>query len=192
MSRSGQPSRSRLGDAALADLVANRRRFLDFVAARVGNGADAEELLQDAFARGIERGGTVREDESVVAWFYRLLRNAVVDYYRHRAAERRALERQPRDLVADPEFEAELEDAACRCVLSALDDLKPEYAGLLREVDVGGHSVTRAAGKAGLTPGNARVRLHRARQALREQVRLICRTCAEHGCLDCTCQSGRL
>lgn len=190
MNRSGQPSRSRLGEAALGDLVANRRRFLDFVAARVGDRADAEELLQDAFARGIEKGGTVREDESVVAWFYRLLRNAVVDYYRHRAAERRALEHQPRDLGTDPGFDAVLEDAACRCVLAALDDLKPEYAGLLREVDVGGQSVTAAAGKAGLTPGNARVRLHRARRALRERVQLICRTCAEHGCLDCTCRQG--
>ena len=60
MNRSGQPSRSRLGDAALADLVANRRRFLDFVAARVRDRADAEELLQDAFLRVRGNGGMVR------------------------------------------------------------------------------------------------------------------------------------
>jgi len=31
------------------------------------------------------------------------------------------------------------------------------------------------------------VRLHRARAALREKLVRSCRTCAEHGCLDCSC-----
>ena len=38
----------------------------------------AEEILQDAFVRGLSRGAgaRLRDDESAVAWFYRLLRNA--------------------------------------------------------------------------------------------------------------------
>jgi RNA polymerase sigma-70 factor (ECF subfamily) len=34
-----------------------------------------------------------------------------------------------------------------------------------------------------------RVRLHRARRALGRQLTLSCRTCAEHGCFDCSCQT---
>jgi RNA polymerase sigma-70 factor (ECF subfamily) len=40
---------------------------------------------------------------------------------------------------------------------------------------------------AGITPNNASVRLFRAREALRQQLQRSCGTCAEHGCLDCSC-----
>jgi RNA polymerase sigma-70 factor (ECF subfamily) len=54
-------------------------------------------------------------------------------------------------------------------------------------VDLEGGSVGDYARKAGITPNNASVRLHRAREALRKQVEKTCGTCATHGCLDCTC-----
>lgn len=178
---------ARISPAALDALVANHRRFLDFVAARVGSHADAEEILQDAFLRGLERGGALRDDESAVAWFYRVLRNAIVDRHRHAGAEARALERHAEEPSASPIFDEELERAACECVLAALEGLKPEYAEVLRKADVEEVEVREVPRAAGLTPGNARVRLHRARRALRREVERTCRTCAIHGCLDCPC-----
>jgi len=88
---------------------------------------------------------------------------------------------------AAPGFDEELERAACECVLVALDGLKPEYADILRRVDVDGASVEIVARRARISAGNARVRLYRARRALRREVELTCRTCAVHGCFDCTC-----
>ena len=41
----------------------------------------------------------------------------------------------------------------------------------------------------GISKNNATVRVFRAREALRRQVAVSCGTCAEHGCLSCTCQS---
>ena len=72
--------------AAIAALVENHRRFLAFLERRVGSRAVAEDILQSAFVRGIEKGDTIRDAESSVAWFYRLLRNAVVDHWRRRGA----------------------------------------------------------------------------------------------------------
>ena len=45
----------------------------------------------------------------------------------------------------------------------------------------------------GLTLNNLNVRLHRARQRLREKVEATCHVCSKHGCLDCSCgdESGR-
>ena len=188
MSRSEGHSNSGLGDAAVAELVSRHKQFLDFVSARVANRSEAEDLLQEAFARGLEKGGALESDESVVAWFYRLLRNAVIDHYRRQSATRTALELQPRDPAIEPEFEAALEEAACQCVLSALEGMKPEYAQILRDVDVSERPIAEVAAAGGIAAGNARVRLHRARTALRERVEGICRTCATHGCMDCTCQ----
>lgn len=55
-----------------ATLVANHRDFLAFIQKRVGNRATAEEILQDAFVRAIDKFDTVRE--TAIGWFYRVLR----------------------------------------------------------------------------------------------------------------------
>ena len=41
-----------------------------------------------------------------------------------------------------------------------------------------------------MSQNNASVRLFRAREALRRQVVRCCRTCADHGCVDCTCRAA--
>src|SRR5688572_3428779 len=81
----------RLGAPALATLVDNRTRFLAFLERRVGSRDIAEEILHQAYVRGMDRGGGLRDGESAIAWFYRLLRNALADHWRHGDAERRAL-----------------------------------------------------------------------------------------------------
>src|SRR5687767_3163928 len=63
---------------SLDTLLTSRRTFLAFLQKRTGSREDAEEILQSAFARALEKGGGLRRDESVVAWFYRLLRNSLV------------------------------------------------------------------------------------------------------------------
>lgn len=60
-------------------LVENHREFLSFLESRVGDRAVAEDILQDAFVKTIEKGEAIRDQDSAIAWFYRLLRNAVVD-----------------------------------------------------------------------------------------------------------------
>lgn len=166
-------------------LVANHRRFLSFLERRVGSRDLAEDILQAAFVKASEKGDSLRESESVTAWFYRLLRNAVVDHYRHRGAEQRALEAQAREVETGRDDD--MERVVCACVTELAQTLKDEYATLLKRVDVDGAALQQAAAEAGITPNNAAVRLHRARQALRKQVEMTCRTCAQHGCLDCTC-----
>lgn len=170
-------------------LVENHRAFLAFLERRVGSREVAEDILQEAFTRGLSRAGTLRDDESVLAWFYRSLRNAVVDHYRRNDARRRNLEGFAAELESEV-IPAETVEVVCKCVLSLADTLKPEYAEALRRIDVEGVPVKEFAAGAGLTANNAGVRVFRAREALRRQVVLSCGTCAEHGCLDCTCGSG--
>jgi RNA polymerase sigma-70 factor (ECF subfamily) len=172
-------------NVALQALVDNHRRFLDFLERRTGNRADAEDVLQGAFVRALEKGEELRDGESAVAWLFRLLRNALVDRARAGMARDRALEGRAE---GDREREDdELEGEVCRCVAGLLPTLKSEYAELLRRVDLDGEAVHGAAQALGITPNNAGVRLHRARKALLREVQRSCRTCATHGCLDCSC-----
>jgi RNA polymerase sigma-70 factor (ECF subfamily) len=174
-------------------LVDNHRQFLAFLERRVGSSADAEDILQDAFVRGLGRAGQLRDEQSVIAWFYRSLRNALIDYWRRSGSERRifeggdAVDAAAEEHAADPE----LMRAVCECVNALVDTLKPEYAEALRRVDLEGASVKDFAAEQGVTPNNASVRVFRARKALRRQVERSCGTCAEHGCLDCRCGNPR-
>ena len=171
---------------ALAALVASHREFLAFVERRVGDRALAEEILQDALVTSLDHVGEIRE--SAIGWFYRVLRNAIIDHRRRRAAHERRLQALAAELEA-PADDPELHRVVCKCVGKLAATLKPEYAEALHRIDVDGTPVKAYADEAGISANNAGVRVFRARQALRKQVARSCGTCAEHGCLDCTCGS---
>jgi len=173
----------------VARLVQGHREFLSFLEARVANRATAEELLQNAFVRTLEKGGAIREGESAVAWFYRLLRNALTDHYRRNAVENRALEREAGQ--TETAVELELQDAVCGCMKTLLPTLKAEYREILERVDLAEGELSGVAAELGITTNNAAVRLHRARQALKAALERSCGTCAAHGCLDCNCGAGQ-
>jgi RNA polymerase sigma factor (sigma-70 family) len=181
VSSTGEP----ISEVTLARLLSSHREFLAFLERRVGSRDVAEELLQEAFLRSIDKGGAIRDGESSVAWFYRVLRNALVDRARREAAASRALQKWAWEPAES--MDAALHGDICTCFTPLLDTLKAEYAEILRAVDLGQTSVAEFAQRAGITPNNAAVRLHRARAALERQLRLTCGTCAEHGCLDCHC-----
>lgn len=179
-----------LSAAVIQQLVDSHRQFLAFLQKRVESREAAEDILQSAFVRGLQRGGELREEESAVAWFYRVLRNATVDYYRHRASTQRAMDGWRREFQSTIEAtEPELMNEICQCVSALMPTLKPQYAEALRIIDLDEGSLNDLAARAGITAGNAAVRVHRAREALRKQVLTACGTCAEHGCMDCHCNS---
>ncbi len=179
-----------LPQGALQTLIANKQRLLAFLQPRVGSAELAAELLQDAFVKGVEKGHTLREDESALAWCYRLLRNAVIDRHRRMSVERDALARLAQELGTWPDADQDLEREVCACMNELVVTLKPEYADILRRVDLEESRIERVAAELGITANNAAVRLHRARQALRQRLEQMCGVCANHGCLNCTCKDG--
>ncbi len=174
-------------DEVVRALVDNHRAFLGFLERRVGDRALAEDLLQEAFVRGMGRIETLRRDESAVAWFYRTLRNAVIDYHRRQGAAMRALAAFAEELEGYEERTAELNATVCQCVARLAQTLKPEYADALERIEVQGIPVRSFAEERGISSSNAAVRVFRAREALRRQVVASCGSCAEHGCLNCAC-----
>jgi RNA polymerase sigma factor (sigma-70 family) len=174
-------------------LVDNHARFLAFLERRVGSRDVAEDILQEAFVRSLDRVDSIRKSESAVAWFYRVLRNAITDHYRRQDTRGRALDRLTAETQAgEAAIDKDVEAVVCECVLSLLDTLKPAYAAALHRVDLDGLTVRSYAEETGISATNAGVRLHRAREALRKQLARSCGTCLTHGCFDCQCQPRRV
>ena len=165
-------------------LLDARGQFLGYIRKRIDDPELAEDILQDSLLRAIRATPGLRDEERLIPWFYRVLQNAIVDTYRRRGVE------QAHVVAADlPEVAAEPEDDAelCRCFERLIPTMKPEYAELIQAVELGRESPDVVAERLGITPNNLKVRRHRARQALRRKLEETCRTCADHGCLDCTC-----
>ena len=163
-------------------------QFLRFLRNRMRHEEDAEELLQDAFLKSLEKSSEVRDKEKIVAWLYRVLRNSVVDYYRKAGKKTQELAGIPADLDKLAIAATEHRNEICQCLHPLLENIKPEYREALTTIDLAGGSIRDLAKRAGITEGNAAVRVHRARDAMRKQIQMACGACAEHHCIDCDCR----
>jgi RNA polymerase sigma-70 factor, ECF subfamily len=173
---------------AIEKLLESRTQFLSFLRNRLRYSEDAEELLQDAFVRSLQKGGEVRDKEKMVAWFYRVLRNSIVDYYRKAGRNTQELTGILADLDEHAIAASEPRNEVCHCIHPLLENIKPEYREALTTIDLAGGSIRDLAKRADITEGNAAVRVHRAREAMRKQVQMACGACAEHHCIDCDCR----
>lgn len=162
-------------------LGAQREQLLALVRRRGGGKVDAEEVLHIALARALERADQVRDPARAEAWVGRVVRNVLFDELRKKRAP----------VVPVDELElAAIDDEGmdCWCVVVQAEQLKPEYAKILRRVIIDGVPVTQVAAELGITPNNAMVRLHRARSALKKQLEAHCGTTTARSCSDCGCE----
>ena len=170
--------------AAVNDLLAHRARFVSFVRSQIGELEAAEDIVQGALTQVIAQRPNIA-GRDLIRWFYRVLRNAMIDRHRRRAAESRGLERWQVDPTTHPDPESSRR--VCGCVRSALGGLPPKSRAILEAVELRGMTPA-AYGKAhDISSGNASVRLHRARRLLADRLKGICGTCSLDACSDCDC-----
>jgi RNA polymerase sigma-70 factor (ECF subfamily) len=143
-------------------------------------------VLQTAYVKALASRAALQDASSIVSWFFQILRRSLADHQRHRAAGERATNAL-RAKALPPAIDPSLQAAVCACVESLLPDLPLEQREILRRVDLEGATPAGAAASLGITPGNAAVRLHRARKALRAKLEAVCGSCTKHKCLDCHC-----
>ena len=170
-------------------LSAARSQYLAIVRRRVSDPDLAEDILQEALLRAFRAAPDIDDGDRLATWFYRVLRNAVVDAYRRRDVQVRRTERLHEDHDL-PDLSGADERTLCECFRALLPALRPEYAAVPSAVDLDERPVPEVAQELGLTTNNLNVRRHRARRALRKSLEATCRVCADHGCLDCTCDTA--
>lgn len=170
-----------------AAVARERDRYLSFVRRRVSRDEVAEDILQEATIRAFERASTLREELAFEGWFFRILRNAIIDFRRRNGVEVRGKDA----FLGQVEDSSEAQERVvhpCACVVPLMGELKQEYREVLQRVELEEQKVRDFAEQEGISPSNAGVRVHRARAALKKQVETTCGTCAAAGCHDCCCR----
>jgi RNA polymerase sigma-70 factor (ECF subfamily) len=170
-----------------ATFRAQRRRLWALAYRLTGSAEDAEDVVQEAFARLVAKPPEpARED--LGPWLARVATNLGIDALRRRrrrsyvgpwlpspiaAAEPDELEAQPSATV-DPERRYGLAESATFAFLVALEALSPRQRAVLVLRDVLGHSAREAGEVLGTSEGSARVLHLRARRALADYDRSRC------------------
>lgn len=148
---------------------AHERELRGWLQRRLGNPADAEDLLQDLFLKAMRQGKGFCDIRQPRAWLFEVARNALADRLRV-ARETVPL---PDDL-ASPQPERAPVDGLASCLPRALQALSPEDRQALRLCDLEGMPQEQLAHMLGLSLPAAKSRVQRARKRLRAQLTSAC------------------
>jgi len=186
-------SLSRTTEAAVEKaLVAGRPAFLGFLVKRLGNQADAQDVLQEFCIRVFTRKDQLREIDRMDAWLYSVLRSTLNDHYRKSGRRRRLGDAYAVELqtAEDAEDASETMAVICGCVKGLLSELRSSDAEIVRRIDFNEEDRASVAADLGLKPGTLAVRLHRAHAAIGDLLLGHCGFCCKHNFEDCSCPPG--
>lgn len=161
--------RATRGDPAAFDALVRRHLPGALVAAErlLGDRADAEDLVQDAFLRALDRLPLLDPNRPFGPWFFTLLRNLGINQLRAkrvRHTEPELLDAASPDALPDEEMErAEVRERFD----AALAALTPRQREIVVLFEVEGWKGAEIAEHLGLTPENVRWHLHQAKKSLR-------------------------
>ena len=172
----------RVGDRGAIESLVHRFGPMLFTAARaiLPDESDANDAVQDGLMSALGSIGTLEDPQALPSWLRRIVTNAALLIRRKRTRRR---ERAIETLLPTFEESGVRHDPGPQSMSLALELLESrELVGLVREAieelpeahrevlllrDIVGLSNTEAAAALGITPNLTKVRLHRARQALR-------------------------
>jgi RNA polymerase sigma-70 factor (ECF subfamily) len=156
---------------AFEELVERTHRRVYTLAHRlVGDRHEAEDVAQEAYMRAYRSLRGFRGEARFETWLYRITTNAAMSHLRRRGRfgdvlaegdERLSREPEPRDLDEVVERDE---------VERALAALPPGQRTVVLLKDVYGFSCQEIGDEIGISEGAVKVRLHRARRRLKEEV----------------------
>jgi RNA polymerase sigma-70 factor (ECF subfamily) len=151
------------------------RRLRAFIAGRVWNAADVDDILQSVYLRIHDRLPSLRSGTRLEAWLYRITRNAIIDFYRARSAAAVMAEAQRGEELAVSDEGDEAREHIGRCLMPMLDELSPDDREAIVLTDLGDATMSEAAARLQLSVPGAKSRVQRARARLRKMFIDCCR-----------------
>ena len=169
--------------ASQADLiVCYIDKLTAYAQSRLADKDLAADAVQEAVTKAVKASANLREEDKLLPWLYTILRNTIADLTK----------KQAREIATDhvPETAAavsEESDQVCECFKPLIGTLPSDYGQVIQAVDLDEEPRERVADRLGITVTNLNVKIHRAREKLREAIESSCTMCAKLGCLNCTC-----
>lgn len=169
-------------------LYDGNRASVERLLRRMVGAQDAEDLAQIVFAKAAKAWPQFRGEAQAATWLYRIAANVASDWLRSRAAQQAKLTvglaevdggATGRDSAALRDGQPSPEQRLARkdmqdCIRDEIGQLGEGYREVLMLGELGGLSDREVAQTLGISPVNAKVRLHRARAQLKQAIAARC------------------
>lgn len=158
-------------DHAAIEKLHNRYvdRIFNFIYSQTNNYHDSEELLQDVFYKTATRLHQFKGRSSFKTWIFKIARNVVIDYYRHRSTRKDVAVEE--DTLENISTEESAEHIVLRNlhmdeVMQTINQLPIHYKTVLHLRFIEDFSLKETAETMGRTVFSVKALQHRARKAL--------------------------
>jgi RNA polymerase sigma-70 factor (ECF subfamily) len=150
-----------------------------FIAHRVSDPFQIEDLLQDVFLKIHSNIDMLKDSTKIRSWVYQIARNTIIDYYRKQNYELEDIDEIPlEDEIANNSINEIVDLEPAQKVAAGLkgmiDDLPEKYAQALYLVEIEGLSQVELAKRLGISVSGAKSRVQRGRQLLKDSLMKCC------------------
>ena len=161
-------------EAVLADVAQPVLRYLERY---VGDKTVAEDLQQETLIRVARALPSFEGRSSLKTWAFSIASRVAADYFRHPDRQARIVDLDEAGDVSDSDIEITerlIEDEMNKCVRQVIDSLPDTYRSALILHDFEGLSAGQVAQVCDCSVANAKIRIHRARNRLKESLKTAC------------------
>lgn len=159
-----------------AELVNRHQNFVFTIALKYAPiREDAEEIAQDVFIKAFKALATFRGDSKFTTWLYSITHSTSLSFLRKKKLDVRSLDNEHVFEAADNQSAAPRPDtiehkSRSAMVAKAIQLLSPDDATIITLFYKGEQSLDEIGTVMGIEPNTVKVKLHRARQRLREKM----------------------
>jgi RNA polymerase sigma-70 factor (ECF subfamily) len=153
-----------------------------FIARRVTNTADAEDVLQETLIKIHRSINCLAPNSNLYAWVYKVTRNTIIDHHRKQQSNSLSLDTTaniPKDFEQRKPSREVLQEMA-PCLRPMLEQLPEKYREAIVLADLEGISQVELADRLGLSLSGAKSRVQRARQQLKNLFADCCQFELDH------------
>ena len=156
-----------------------------FIAQRVPNDTEADDILQEVFLRMHRRLDSLKDPRRVVSWVFQITRNAIADFYRAPNRRREVAVGLASDLEATHSTQtqpfipsstepAHMKKELAACLRPLMDQLSDPYREAVMLVELDGLTQQVAAKQLGLSLSGMKSRVQRGRKQLKRLLEECC------------------
>ena len=135
-----------------------------FIKTRVNSPENAEDILQDVFAKIHRKASTIKEKEKLTSWVYQITRNTIIDYYK----KKKLLTYTDNLNTSLPEkIDENISKDFSKCLQPLINKLADKDRDALHKTSFENMSQKDYAKEQGISYSTAKSRVQRARQKLK-------------------------
>lgn len=152
-------------------IVEQAPRLRSFVRAQVRSAADADDLAHDTLVKAFQSRDSLRNEERLQAWLFRIARRTIIDFYRRQ---------RPSEKLADAATDSSevkldaVSAAVGRAALCYLNTLPEAYRVAVKMAEWDGLPHAAVAARLGITLAAAKSRVLRGKQRIRFLMEQCC------------------